>query len=114
LLNRYRVKSSIEGSNPSLSATEYFSFRICHLPAANSPHSANKRCKCLIERTIYLFRSTIDSCGIRIPQWAVMGWPGQTGQISAAGLSQTVKTKFTEGRLVSRVPPTTCCADLQR
>jgi hypothetical protein len=42
LLNRYRVKSSIEGSNPSLSATELISFTICHLPAASSPHLAGK------------------------------------------------------------------------
>jgi hypothetical protein len=42
LLNRYRVKSSIEGSNPSLSAIWSFSPRICHLPAVNSPHLAGK------------------------------------------------------------------------
>ena len=32
-----------------------------------------------------------------MPQCAVMGWPGQTGQISLAALSQTVKTKFILG-----------------
>jgi hypothetical protein len=40
LLNRYRVKSSIEGSNPSLSATESISFRICYLIGQTSPHLA--------------------------------------------------------------------------
>src|ERR1035441_4187258 len=32
-----------------------------------------------------------------VPQCAVMGCPGQTGQISLAALSQTVKTKFSFG-----------------
>src|SRR5882762_2233529 len=34
------------------------------------------------------------AAGSGTPQWAVMGWPGHTGQISLAALSQTVKTKF--------------------
>jgi hypothetical protein len=42
LLNRYRVKSSIEGSNPSLSDTESISFRICHLNSVDHPHLAGK------------------------------------------------------------------------
>jgi hypothetical protein len=33
------------------------------------------------------------AAGSGIPQWAVIGWPGQTGHISLAALSQTVKTK---------------------
>src|SRR5215469_14719560 len=32
-----------------------------------------------------------------MPQWAVIGWPGQTGQTSFAALSQTVKTKSSLG-----------------
>jgi hypothetical protein len=42
LLNRYRVKSSIEGSNPSLSATESISFRICYLNRVYHPHLPGK------------------------------------------------------------------------
>src|SRR5690606_33978308 len=33
------------------------------------------------------------AAGSGTPQWAVIGWPGQTGQASLAALSQTVKTK---------------------
>ena len=32
-----------------------------------------------------------------MPQCAVIGWPGHTGQVSAAALSQTVKTKSSFG-----------------
>ena len=32
-----------------------------------------------------------------MPQWAVIGWPGQIGQTSPAALSQTVKTKSSFG-----------------
>ena len=32
-----------------------------------------------------------------MPQCAVIGWPGQTGQASPAALSQTVKTKSSGG-----------------
>ena len=32
-----------------------------------------------------------------MPQCAVIGWPGQTGQVSAAAVSQTVKTKSMSG-----------------
>ncbi len=32
-----------------------------------------------------------------MPQCAVTGWPGQTGQVSAAAESQTVNTKSIEG-----------------
>src|SRR6185312_2725434 len=32
-----------------------------------------------------------------MPQWAVMGLPGQTGQASPAALSQTVKMKSKSG-----------------
>ena len=32
-----------------------------------------------------------------MPQCAVIGWPGQTGQASAAALSQTVNTKSNFG-----------------
>ena len=32
-----------------------------------------------------------------MPQCAVIGWPGQTGQASPAALSQTVKTKSITG-----------------
>ena len=32
-----------------------------------------------------------------MPQWAVIGWPGQTGQVSPAALSQTVNTKSSCG-----------------
>jgi hypothetical protein len=35
--------------------------------------------------------------GSGIPQCAVMGWPGQTGHVSAAALSQTVNTKSNFG-----------------
>ena len=31
--------------------------------------------------------------GSSMPQCAVIGWPGQTGQVSPAASSQTVKTK---------------------
>ncbi len=32
-----------------------------------------------------------------MPQCAVIGWPGHTGQLSPAALSQTVKTKSITG-----------------
>ena len=32
-----------------------------------------------------------------MPQWAVIGWPGQIGQTSFAALSQTVNTKSKVG-----------------
>jgi hypothetical protein len=32
-----------------------------------------------------------------MPQCAVIGWPGQNGQVSPAALSQTVKTKSSGG-----------------
>jgi len=32
-----------------------------------------------------------------MPQWAVIGWPGQTGQASPAAPSQTVNTKSIAG-----------------
>ena len=32
-----------------------------------------------------------------MPQWAVIGWPGQTGQASLAASSQRVKTKSIVG-----------------
>ena len=32
-----------------------------------------------------------------MPQCAVIGWPGQTGQVSPAALSQTVNTKSSGG-----------------
>lgn len=32
-----------------------------------------------------------------MPQWVVMGWPGQTGQASPAALSQTVNKKSMAG-----------------
>ena len=36
------------------------------------------------------------AAGSSTPQWAVMGWPGNTGQVSAAA-SQTVNTKSSAG-----------------
>ena len=39
----------------------------------------------------------VTAAGSGIPQCAVMGWPGQTGQTSRAALSQTVKTKCMGG-----------------
>src|SRR5271156_2187445 len=39
----------------------------------------------------------VTAAGSGIPQWAVMGWPGQIGQTSFAALSQTVNTKFISG-----------------
>jgi hypothetical protein len=42
LLNRYRAKSSIEGSNPSLSASESKLFKINNLTTWETPDSANK------------------------------------------------------------------------
>src|SRR5450755_967628 len=38
-----------------------------------------------------------NSDGSSTPQWAVIGWPGQMGQISPAALSQTVTTKSMTG-----------------
>ena len=35
----------------------------------------------------------VAAAGSGTPQCALMGWPGQVGQTSAAALSQTVKTK---------------------
>ena len=35
----------------------------------------------------------VAAAGSGTPQWAVMGCPGHTGHVSAAALSQTVKTK---------------------
>ena len=40
LLNRYRVKSSIGGSNPPLSATESFSRQFWNFSASKPPHLA--------------------------------------------------------------------------
>ncbi|MNY04743.1 hypothetical protein D3C86_1374390 [compost metagenome] len=37
------------------------------------------------------------AAGSGTPQWAVIGWPGQTGHISPAALSHTVKTKSSDG-----------------
>src|SRR3984957_6353858 len=37
------------------------------------------------------------AAGSSMPQWAVMGWPGQMGHVSAAAVSQTVKTKSMTG-----------------
>src|SRR5256885_16990065 len=39
----------------------------------------------------------VTAAGSGTPQCAVIGWPGQTGQISFAALSHTVKTKFIFG-----------------
>ena len=36
----------------------------------------------------------VAAAGSGTPQCALMGWPGQVGQTSAAALSQTVKTKI--------------------
>ena len=54
-----------------------------------------------------------------MPQCAVMGWPGHTGHISWAALSQTVKTKFIFGapgfanssQLLLRKPSVGRCAN---
>src|SRR5580704_1519291 len=43
----------------------------------------------------WLLPSTAAGSGI--PQWAVIGWPGHTGQTSLAALSQTVNTKSSLG-----------------
>src|ERR1700687_1914567 len=47
------------------------------------------------------------SAGSSIPQCAVIGWPGHTGQDSPAALSQTVKTKSIAGAsgLLDFFPP---------
>ena len=37
------------------------------------------------------------AAGSSMPQCAVIGWPGQTGQLSPAALSQTVNTKSITG-----------------
>ena len=37
------------------------------------------------------------AAGSSMPQWALMGCPGHTGQVSPAALSQTVKTKSITG-----------------
>ena len=37
------------------------------------------------------------AAGSSMPQCAVIGWPGHTGQDSPAALSQTVKTKSITG-----------------
>src|SRR5260370_37909111 len=37
------------------------------------------------------------AAGSSMPQWAVIGWPGQTGQVSRAASSQRVKTKSITG-----------------
>jgi len=41
------------------------------------------------------FSSSLPSnaAGSGTPQWALIGWPGHTGQVSLAALSHTVKTK---------------------
>jgi hypothetical protein len=39
----------------------------------------------------------VASAGSGIPQCAVIGWPGQIGQVSPAALSQTVNTKSMKG-----------------
>ena len=36
----------------------------------------------------------VAAAGSGTPQWALIGWPGQVGQTSAAALSQTVNTKI--------------------
>ena len=38
-----------------------------------------------------------NAAGSSTPQCALIGWPGQTGHISAAALSQTVNTKSSMG-----------------
>jgi hypothetical protein len=45
------------------------------------------------------FSASVPSAaaGSGTPQWAVIGWPGQTGQLSLAALSQTVNTKSSSG-----------------
>jgi hypothetical protein len=49
--------------------------------------------KRLIERMF----SFVLAAGSWMPQWAVIGWPGHTGQTSSAARSQTVKTKSRGG-----------------
>ena len=50
------------------------------------------------EGRLLLDIGSLDSAaGSSMPQWAVIGWPGQTGQASAAAVSQTVKTKSITG-----------------
>ena len=39
----------------------------------------------------------VAAAGSGMPQCAVIGWPGQTGQVSPAALSQTVNTKSSAG-----------------
>ena len=39
----------------------------------------------------------VTAAGSGMPQCAVIGWPGHTGQVSAAASSQTVKTKSSFG-----------------
>src|SRR5580692_5419834 len=50
----------------------------------------------------------VTSAWSATPQCAVTGWPGQTGQTSAAALSQTVKMKSNCGASAS------VCHDLER
>ena len=54
----------------------------------------------MMQHAIGVFKASDTSAGLPVaatgsgtPQCAVIGWPGQTGQSSAAALSQTVKTK---------------------
>ena len=37
------------------------------------------------------------AAGSSTPQWALIGWPGQVGQVSCAALPHTVKTKSMTG-----------------
>jgi hypothetical protein len=46
---------------------------------------------------VNFFWPATTAAGSGTPQWAVIGCPGQTGHISWAALSQTVKTKWSWG-----------------
>jgi hypothetical protein len=51
----------------------------------------------ILERRAISAAEPLASAGSGTPQRAVIGWPGHTGQISPAALSQTVKAKSSGG-----------------
>ena len=77
------------------------SSRCCSESLSSSRSAGSRRCRCADRacdarrrrRSAARPRCLRRADGSGRPQWAVMGWPGHTGQTSLAASSQTVKTK---------------------
>ena len=79
LLQRHPVERGHRQRHEDLDAVVEISRRPCGTPDRSSPSLPTK------------------AAGSSTPQCALIGWPGQTGQTSAAALSQTVNTKSSTG-----------------